>query len=116
MEKKSAMDSQVSLNREQVAAGAHEIVARRPGEPPFAPLDAQVAVAEALITHRRVIAVLPTGSGKTLGAALPFALGLLMPGQMVYMTPLRTLTSAQAKTIGERIEGGPAATRLGLPC
>jgi len=109
------MSSQGSFDRELFAAAAREIVARQPGGRPFTPLDAQVAVAEALATHRRVIAVLPTGSGKTLGAALPFGLGQLAPGQMVYRTPLRTLTSAQAKTLGADIDGDMASARLGLP-
>jgi CRISPR-associated endonuclease/helicase Cas3 len=109
------MLSQGSFDRQRFTAGAREVVAKVAGDRPFTALDAQVDLAEALATQRRVIAVLPTGSGKTLGAALPFALGQLIPGQMVYMTPLRTLTGAQAKTLGEQIDNGVATARLGLP-
>src|SRR5260221_10313514 len=109
------MSSHGVFDRKRFAADAHDIVAKPPRSQPFVPLDAQVAVAAALVKYRRVIAVLPTGSGKTLGATLPFALGQLAPGQMVYMTPLRTLTSAQAKALCEDIDGGMASAHIGMP-
>jgi CRISPR-associated endonuclease/helicase Cas3 len=70
---------------------------------PFEPLDAQYHLARAVVERQRVLALLPTGSGKTLGATLPFVGGLLPPGQMCYLTPLRTLTSAQARTLRKRL-------------
>jgi CRISPR-associated endonuclease/helicase Cas3 len=79
------------------------------------PLDVQNAAARMLADHGRVIAALPTGSGKTLLAALPFAAGLLAPKQMVFMTPLRTLTDAQTFALRDQINGDQASAFLGVP-
>ncbi|HVC34498.1 MAG TPA: DEAD/DEAH box helicase, partial [Chloroflexota bacterium] len=67
------------------------------------PLESQLAAAAVMQRSGRAIAVLPTGAGKTLLAALPFAAGLVPPRQMVFMTPLRSLTSAQATALREQI-------------
>lgn len=76
------------------------------------PLDAQVAAARLLAEGHGVIAVLPTGSGKTMLATLPFAAGLMEQRQMIYMTPLRTLTSAQAYAVREGIDPQAASKFL----
>lgn len=79
------------------------------------PLRVQAEAAGELASHGRLIVNLPTGTGKTLLAALPFAAGLLKARQMVYMTPLRTLASAQAGTIRGEIQAKQAAEALGAP-
>jgi superfamily II DNA or RNA helicase len=83
----------------------------------FTPLDMQRRLARRLAEHTRVIAIQPTGAGKTLAAALPFAANLLgpwQPGQMVFMTPMRSLTAAQANTLTNRFLSDQVAWRLGL--
>lgn len=84
-------------------------------EPKFHPLDIQIRAAELLRSTGRGIAVLPTGAGKTLLAALPFATGLLTPRQMVFMTPLRSLTGAQAGALSRSIKPEAARSYLGAP-
>jgi CRISPR-associated endonuclease/helicase Cas3 len=103
------------ISRDDFAVRASSLVRPDHGNDAFSPLDAQYHLATKASEHRRVIAVLPTGSGKTLGAALPFAMGLLDPGQMCFMTPLRTLTSAQATILSDTIRPAIASTNLGLP-
>jgi len=76
------------------------------------PLAMQTRVAEAVATHGRVLVVQPTGGGKTLAAALPFATGFLAPKQMLFLTPLRALASQQAATLGYRLEGTPSTSPL----
>lgn len=83
--------------------------------PDFEPLDVQTHAAEHLAPNGRVVATLPTGTGKTLLAALPFATGLLSPCQMIFMTPLRSLTGAQAHALREQIHGPMATEYLGTP-
>lgn len=103
------------------AEQVHALVKREAGQPSFEPLDAQRQIARLLAEHKRVIAVQPTGSGKTLAAALPFVANVLdplrperQPGQMVYMTPMRSLTSAQADTLTKSFYSERVAERLGL--
>jgi len=79
------------------------------------PLQVQRRAAEVLQRRGRAVAVLPTGAGKTLLAALPFAAGLLQPKQMVFATPLRTLTDAQTRTLRAQIDVDSATDYLGLP-
>lgn len=67
------------------------------------PLDVQVQAAAALANGRSLLVRLPTGTGKTKLSTAPFAAGLMLPKQMVYMTPLRTLTSAQAAVIRDEV-------------
>lgn len=67
------------------------------------PLDIQVQAATALAGGRSLLVRLPTGTGKTKLSSAPFAAGLLKPKQMVYMTPLRTLTGAQAAVLRQEI-------------
>lgn len=81
---------------------------------PGRPLEVQMEAAQVLRTSGRLIARLPTGTGKTLLAALPFAGGLLQPKQMVFMTPLRTLTGAQARALRGQINPSVARECLGL--
>ena len=78
-------------------------------------LDTQRHAADLLIDRGRVIVKLPTGTGKTLLATLPFAAGALAPRQMVFMTPLRTLASAQADVLRRSIDGDAAGRLLGTP-
>src|SRR4051794_25873875 len=80
----------------------------------FPPLDAQVALAAALTARGRVLTVLPTGAGKTLAAAAPFAAGLLSARQFCFLTPLRTLADQQARVLREQIDGDVAANALGV--
>lgn len=85
------------------------VVASHPIETPLtlvlgrAPLGAQARIAQALTQSGRVICLLPTGAGKTLGAAAPFAAGLLPVRQMCFLTPLRTLADQQARVLREDI-------------
>ena len=79
------------------------------------PLDVQRQAAAALNRSGRALATLPTGSGKTLLAAVPFAAGLLAPKQMVFATPLRTLTDAQTRTLQTKVEPAAASEYLGVP-
>lgn len=72
------------------------------------PLRVQVQAAAALERGRSLVVRLPTGTGKTKLSTAPFAAGLLRPRQMVYMTPLRTLTSAQAAVIRAEVMPGAA--------
>lgn len=95
------------------SAGAVVRVAGNAGR--FRPLVAQYQLARALSDHKRVIAILPTGVGKTLGAALPLATGQLAPSQMCFLTPMRTLVSAQAQTLREQIDAAAAERAMGLP-
>lgn len=81
----------------------------------FKPLDSQRKLARLLAHHKRVIALQPTGAGKTLAATLPFAANLLAPAQMIFMTPMRSLTSAQTRTIAGRFRARTVARCLGLP-
>ena len=81
---------------------------------PFTPLDAQRHLARLLATRQRVIALQPTGSGKTLAATLPFAANLLAPAQMIFMTPMRSLTSAQTRTISSRFNAASVLASLGI--
>lgn len=78
------------------------------------PLASQVAAAQTLACAGRLLARLPTGAGKTRLAALPFAAGVLRARQMVFMTPLRTLASAQARALAA-IDEEPASHALGRP-
>ncbi len=78
-------------------------------------LDTQRTAAGVLTKNGRLIVKLPTGAGKTLLAALPFAAGTLAPKQMVFMTPLRTLASAQASVLRHSIQGDAATRFLGAP-
>lgn len=77
------------------------------------PLAVQVQAAAALAKGRSLLVRLPTGTGKTKLSAAPFAAGLMGPKQMVYMTPLRTLTSAQAAVIREEVMPGATWTLPG---
>lgn len=102
-------------------AQAQALVKREAGQPSFEPLDAQRQIARLLAEHKRVIAVQPTGSGKTLAAALPFVANVLdplyperQPAQMVFMTPMRSLTSAQADTLTKSFYSERLAERFGL--
>lgn len=79
------------------------------------PLEIQVEAAEMLSKTGRLIVTLPTGAGKTLLAAMPFAAGLLRPKQMIFMTPLRTLTEAQSTALARGIDPISASTYLGVP-
>lgn len=79
------------------------------------PLSIQDQAANVLVETGRAVVMLPTGSGKTLLAALPFAAGLLGPKQMVFMTPLRTLSDAQTRTLRDQIDPAVATSYLGLP-
>lgn len=76
------------------------------------PLAMQTRVAQAVATRSRVLVVQPTGGGKTLAAALPFATGFLAPKQMLFLTPLRALASQQATTLGYRAPGDDRQLRL----
>jgi len=89
------------IARADFDANAGRLVQRGTGQ--FSPLDAQFRLAESLVERRRVVTMLPTGVGKTFGATLPFAMGLLDPAQMVFMTPLRTLSDAQAATLSHEL-------------
>lgn len=96
---------------------AKDLVTPDMGKPAFTPLDMQRRLAQLLAEHKRVVAIQPTGAGKTLAAALPFAAHLLgpsQPGQMVFTTPMRSLTSAQARTLTERFYPDKVARSLGL--
>ena len=95
-------------------ARARELVRAQHGEPHFQPNEMQHAVGRLLAQRKRVIAIAPTGSGKTLAAALPFAANLLSPAQMVFMTPMRTLTSAQADTLTKSFDEKAVARYLDL--
>lgn len=95
-------------------AKARDIVYPSKDDSPFKPLDLQHNLARLLTERKRVIAVQPTGSGKTLAAALPFATNLLTPAQMIFMTPMRSLTSAQTRTLIERFRADAVARSLGL--
>lgn len=102
-------------------ARARALVRRDPGQSAFELLDVQREIARRLGEHKRVIAVQPTGSGKTLAAALPFVAHMLdplhpegQPGQMVFMTPMRSLTSAQADTLASNFHSERVAERFGL--
>ncbi|HEX6122174.1 MAG TPA: DEAD/DEAH box helicase [Ktedonobacterales bacterium] len=79
----------------------------------------QRKLAHALVQGHRVIAAQPTDTGKTLAATLPFAVNILSPAQMIlqmiFMTPLRTLTSTQASTLAKEIRGDIATRYLCLP-
>ncbi len=76
------------------------------------PLASQIIAAEKLSAQGRLIARLPTGAGKTLLAGLPFAAGLLCPKQMIFMTPLRTLSGAQTRALTDQIDGDAASIAL----
>ncbi|MBV9282629.1 MAG: DEAD/DEAH box helicase, partial [Chloroflexi bacterium] len=80
-----------------------------------APLEVQLEAAEHLRGGRSLLVRLPTGSGKTLLAGAPHAAGLLAPSQMIFMTPLRTLTSAQAATLRDEIDADASCDTTGLP-
>jgi CRISPR-associated endonuclease/helicase Cas3 len=101
-----------TLSEDEFVTRAGQLVRVEKDDPPFCPLEMQRKLAFTLATGKRVIAVQPTGGGKTLAATLPFAANMLAPGQMCFMTPLRTLTSAQSRTLAERIDGDVAARYL----
>ena len=82
---------------------------------PFVPLDMQRKLARLLTEGKRVIALQPTGAGKTKAAALPFVTNRLSPAQMIFMTPMRTLTSAQANTLKDDFLAAKMVANLGLP-
>lgn len=103
------------ISHNEFVSQAGVLVPSTPDSSSFSPLDMQWKLAAALMKSKRVLAVQPTGSGKTLSSALPFAMNLLEPAQMCFMTPLRTLTSAQARTLTDEIRADVASTNLGLP-
>lgn len=82
---------------------------------PRPPLEVQRKSADLIATHGRLIVRLPTASGKTLLAALPFAAGLTPARQLLFATPLRSLTSQQARVLRAEIDPERAAEARGAP-
>ncbi len=76
----------------------------------FSPFTYQKEVAETILKGENIILQAPTGSGKTLGAIMPFIIAneekYDFPKKLIYSTPRRTLVNSLYKDVRKEINDG----------